>query len=111
MMLPRFFPISLLAFTLAACSEAPQPHIAPEPPPATTDLAEPKQIALTIDGMTCEACVKSVTAELRKTGAVGECSVQLAAKEARLTYDAAKLKEDDLIMAVRRAGYTAKVKP
>jgi hypothetical protein len=37
--------------------------------------------------------------------------VELAAKEARLTYDAAKLKVDDLIIAVRRAGYTATVKP
>jgi|688.fasta_scaffold227562_3 copper chaperone CopZ len=107
----RIFTISLLAFTLAACNEAPQPHIAPEPPPAATDLAEPKQIAFAIDGMSCEACVKSVTTELRKTGAVGECTVELAAKEARLTYDAAKLKVDDLIIAVRRAGYTATVKP
>ncbi len=111
MKLLRLLSITLLAFTLAACSEAPKPHTAAEPPPPATDLVEPKQIALAIDGMTCEACVKSVTTELRKTGAVGECTVQLAAKEARLTYDASKLKEDDLIIAVRRAGYTAKVKP
>jgi Cu+-exporting ATPase len=103
--------LSLLVFNLTACREAPTPHVAAEPPPAATELAEPKQVALTIDGMTCEACVKSVTTELRKTGSVGECTVQLASKEARLTYDAAKLREDDLIMAVRRAGYTAKVKP
>jgi len=111
MNLSRLLSLSLLAFTLAACSEAPKPHIAAEPPPAATNLAEPKEIALAIDGMTCEACVKSVTTELRKTGSVGECTVQLAGKEARLTYDASKLKEDDLIMAVRRAGYVAKVKP
>jgi copper chaperone CopZ len=103
--------IPLFAVTFVACNEAPKPHIAPEPPPAATNLAEPKQIALAIDGMTCDACVKSVTAEFRKTGSVGECAVDLKTKEARLTYDAARLKEDDLLIAVRRAGYTAKVKP
>ena len=104
-----FLLASVLAF--AACSEAPKPHVAPTPQPPASDLAEPRQIVLAVSGMSCESCATSITAELRKTGAVGECEVQLATNQARLTYDASRLKTDDLLIAVRRAGYEAKVQP
>lgn len=111
MTLRLLLPLLACGLGFAACSEAPKPHVAPQPAPPATDLAQPREIVLAVEGMSCDACADSITAELRKTGAVGACDVQLATNEARFTYDAARLKTDDLLIAVRRAGYDAKVKP
>ncbi len=64
-----------------------------------------KQVTLPITGMTCANCVATVEKGLRKLEGVQEVTVNLATEKATVTYDAAKLKEQDLIERVERVGY------
>jgi Cu+-exporting ATPase len=64
-----------------------------------------KQLTLPITGMTCANCVATVEKGLKKLDGVQEATVNLATERATITYDAAKLKEQDLIERVEKVGY------
>jgi copper chaperone len=58
-----------------------------------------------IEGMSCEACVKSVTRMLQGVPGVQKVQVLLEEGKAQVTYDPAKAGVADLKHAVERAGY------
>jgi copper chaperone len=58
-----------------------------------------------IEGMSCEACVKSVTRALQAVPGVQKVQVLLEEGEANVTYDPAKAGVAELKDAVLRAGY------
>ena len=58
-----------------------------------------------IEGMSCEACVKSVTRALQSVPGVQKVQVLLEEGKAEVTYDSAKAGVADLKRAVERAGY------
>ena len=64
---------------------------------ATTDIK--------IEGMSCEACVKSVTRALQGVPGVQKVQVLLEGGQATVTYDPAKAGVADFKHAVERAGY------
>ena len=64
-----------------------------------------EKTVLKVNGMTCGHCSMSVTRALKKVPGVVEADVNLAAKTATVTYDAAKASLADLKKAVEDAGY------
>jgi len=64
-------------------------------------------LTLPIAGMTCAACQSHVERALRSTAGVSEASVNLMTNTARVSFDPAIAKTEDLIASVREAGYDA----
>src|SRR5918997_728099 len=60
--------------------------------------------------MTCASCVRRVERTLSEKEGVAEASVNFAAEKASVTYDPAATNPDDLIEAIRDAGYGADVR-
>jgi P-type Cu+ transporter len=66
-----------------------------------------KKIELTIGGMHCASCVTLVERALSKVDGVEKATVNLATEKASILYDPEKVKAPDLIVAVKRKGYSA----
>ena len=64
-------------------------------------------VELKVEGMDCQGCVKSVTRTLNGVAGVENVDVSLEEGRARVTYDPAKAKVEDLKRAIERAGYKA----
>jgi Cu+-exporting ATPase len=64
---------------------------------------------LALEGMTCAACAARIEKVLNRVDGV-EAAVNFATETARVRYDAARVDADQLIAAVARAGYGARVK-
>jgi copper chaperone CopZ len=73
------------------------------------DMAEGETIVLSVSNMTCNGCVKAVTNALVTTDGVSNAVVSLDDGTAKVTYDKEKIKTDDLINAVVKAGFAAQV--
>ena len=64
-----------------------------------------ERVELTIEGMSCEHCVRAVRGRLERTDGVKVDDVQVGS--ATLEYDPAKTSVDDLEEAIADEGYTA----
>jgi copper chaperone len=64
-----------------------------------------EHLELTIEGMTCEHCVRAVRGRLEKTAGVKVSDVQVGS--VRLDYDPAQTNVDDIEEAIADEGYTA----
>jgi P-type Cu+ transporter len=70
-----------------------------------------RTITLPILGMTCSACQSHVERALRATAGVSEATVNLMTNTARVRFNPALAKTEDLIASVREAGYDATPPP
>ncbi len=61
-------------------------------------------------GMTCASCVRRVEQALEKMDGVAEASVNFAAEKTSVVYDPAVMNPDELIGAIRDAGYGTDVR-
>src|SRR5215203_2332419 len=68
------------------------------------------RITIPVMGMTCASCVRRVERTLSEKEGVAEASVNFAAEKASVTYDPTTTNPDDLIGALRDAGYGANVR-
>jgi Cu+-exporting ATPase len=68
------------------------------------------QINIPVTGMTCASCVRRVERTLSKKEGVAKASVNFAAEKASVTYAPAATNPDELIGAIRDAGYDADVR-
>jgi copper chaperone CopZ len=59
-----------------------------------------------VKGMSCGACEGKLTGELKQVAGVSEPKACAQSGIAKLSYDAEKVKKEDLMAAIRRAGYT-----
>lgn len=66
-------------------------------------------VTLHVEGMTCASCAVAVRTALRKLDGVRDAQVNVSAKTAKVEYDPAKVAPADLVEAVRRLGYDARV--
>jgi copper chaperone len=64
-----------------------------------------ESITLKVKGMTCGGCVAAVTRVLQALDGVKEADVSLEQGAARVDYEPARLKRDDLEAAIEDAGY------
>ncbi|WP_041701316.1 heavy metal translocating P-type ATPase [Gottschalkia acidurici] len=60
---------------------------------------------LNVEGMTCAACSSRVEKVLSKLDGVTSASVNLMSKKANIEYDEERLKVEDLIKAIEKAGF------
>lgn len=77
---------------------------------AVADKKAPATIPLAIEGMTCTGCEKPIMEALQKLDGVKSAAVSYKKDEALVTYDPAKVTKEQLIAAVKGAGYKAKTK-
>lgn len=71
------------------------------------DVPKAAPVELSIEGMTCASCVARVEKALKKVDGVQEATVNLATEQAWVQADAS-VNVEDLIRAVKKAGYDAK---
>lgn len=64
-------------------------------------------VDLSIEGMTCGGCVKSVTRVLSGLAGVASADVSLEEGRAHVTFDPARTGVEAMKQAVERAGYKA----
>ncbi len=67
--------------------------------------AEPTEIGLRIEGMTCASCVNRIERYLNRTAGVQSASVNLATETARITYLPEVTGRAELVGAIEAAGY------
>lgn len=65
-----------------------------------------KTLVLSIEGMNCEHCVKAITATIRKIDGVQDVAVSLAASNATVTFDDARVSLSTIAAAVQNEGFT-----
>jgi Cu+-exporting ATPase len=65
------------------------------------------KLELTVEGMTCSSCVRSVEKKLSKVAGVESARVDLATGNATVEYDDSVAQPDELIGAVEQIGYHA----
>jgi P-type Cu+ transporter len=68
------------------------------------------RITIPVTGMTCASCVRRVERTLSEKEGVAEASVNFAAEKASVTYEPAATNPDELIGAIRDAGYGTDVR-
>ncbi len=74
----------------------------------TMAFAEGKKLTVKIDGMTCPSCAASVESQFKKLDAVDFVDISLRKGTAVVTLKEGKnLKEDDVMNAVKDAGFKA----
>ena len=62
-------------------------------------------VKLSVKGMTCSGCAKSVQAVLEKVPGVTKVQVLLEKNEADVTYEKGKTTPEELVKAVEKGGY------
>jgi copper chaperone CopZ len=61
------------------------------------------ETTIKIEGMSCMHCVASVKKSLEGLSGVREANVEVGT--AKVTYDEAKVRHEDLVSAIKKAGY------
>ncbi|HEU5021593.1 MAG TPA: heavy metal-associated domain-containing protein [Bryobacteraceae bacterium] len=64
-------------------------------------------VELKVEGMTCDACARSVTRKLSALDGVSSATVDLAAGKATVQWDDSGASVDDLIAALSQIGFRA----
>lgn len=68
-----------------------------------------KNIQLAISGMHCTSCASIIERSLKKVPAVSQVNVNFSTEKAYVTYDTTKTSTNNLILAVKQAGYSAEI--
>ena len=66
-------------------------------------------VVLTVGGMSCEGCVRSVREVLAGSAGVAQAEVDLAAAQARVQFDPQQTDAAALVQAVEEAGFDAEI--
>jgi len=71
--------------------------------------AAEKKLLINIEGMTCPLCTAAVKKSLKKTDGVLKAKVFLNTHQAVVKIDDTKVKYEDLLKAIKNAGYKGKI--
>jgi len=74
-----------------------------------TNKSSSQRVMLSLSGMHCASCANIIERSLRKVPGVKESNVNFAAEKASVLYDEGQVKVDDLLKAVKSAGYQAQL--
>lgn len=77
--------------------------------PSVNGASGGKSASLSLYGMDCASCAAVIQKTLQKTPGVTFAQVNFAAEKATVRYDETKTNENELVKAVERAGYKAKI--
>ena len=69
-----------------------------------------KNLTLSVNGMSCEGCASTVGKALKQVEGVRRADVLLQDEEAKLLLED-EVRDEDLLAAIKGAGYDASVKP
>jgi copper ion binding protein len=69
-----------------------------------------RNLTLSVEGMTCQHCVKAVQSAIGGLEGVVNVSVDLDQAEAKVTFDPDRVDVNEIIKSVEEAGYTASEK-
>lgn len=72
--------------------------------------AEPRELTLEVQGMTCASCPITVRIALKKVAGVTDAKVDLAARSARVWYDDARARPEAIAKAATDAGFPSAVR-
>ncbi len=78
-------------------------------PAHAAEAAATKTVTLAVENMTCAACPITVRKALEKVPGVTKVKVDFDTRTAKVTFDPAKAKVDDLTRATTEAGYPSKL--
>jgi Cu+-exporting ATPase len=76
----------------------------------TNDKERLARITIPVSGMTCASCVRRLEGAISRKEGVAEASVNFAAEKASVAYEPTATSPDELIGAIRDAGYGADVR-
>lgn len=68
-----------------------------------------QRVSLSLSGMHCASCAGLIEKSIKKVNGVQKASVNFAAEKAIIDYDQSLANTDQLVAAVKKAGYTAEV--
>jgi Cu+-exporting ATPase len=71
---------------------------------------EKQSATLAIDGMTCASCTNAIRTTVQQLSGVQSCNVSLDRKEALVTFFPALVRLEQVIEAITRLGYKARLK-
>jgi copper chaperone len=77
----------------------------PEQPAVHHQSMAKSRLDLTIEGTTCDGCVRSIERKLSKVAGVESARVHLGTGKATVEYDDSRAQIDQLIAAVEQIGY------
>lgn len=60
-----------------------------------------------IDGMNCTSCALNIDGELEDTEGVQEANTNYAKSTTEVTFDPEKITEKDILLIIKKVGYTA----
>ncbi|MCL5411051.1 MAG: heavy metal translocating P-type ATPase [Patescibacteria group bacterium] len=66
-----------------------------------------KRVSLSLSGMHCSSCAGIIERSVKKISGIREANVNFAAEKLTVTFDETVAKVDDIIAAVKKAGYSA----
>jgi Cu+-exporting ATPase len=81
--------------------------LVPAVQPAPQPRPQFEQARLSIEGMTCASCVRSVERAAMQVPGAEKCEVNLTEASARIIFDSQRTALDDFVQAIRGAGYDA----
>ena len=82
------------------------PAAAAQPGSKSTD----KTLAVNVTGMDCGGCAQKINTAVAKLNGVTKCNVTFESNGGDIQYDPAKITEQKILEAVKKAGYGASVK-
>jgi len=74
-----------------------------------SDGSENKRISLSLSGMHCASCAGIIERSLRKVSGVKQANVNFTAEKATIIFDEKKASLEDLLSAIKKAGYSATI--
>ncbi|MDP2708865.1 MAG: heavy metal translocating P-type ATPase [bacterium] len=86
-----------------------KPAAKPAGAPEAKELSANKRISLSLSGMHCASCANIIERSLKKVAGVKDANVNFAAEKASVLYDETRAKPEDLIAAIKAAGYQAQM--
>ncbi len=91
-------------------AKLPNGHAAQTVADAMKCEANPMVVFLSVDKMTCQGCVDHITKVLGAMDGVCAVDVNLKAASASVVFHSDKVKTDDMVSAINKAGYVAAMK-
>ena len=105
----RFILLLMVSLALFGFGEKITKESPPEDQIAQKSIQSPvKLFSLTVEGMSCQMCVKAITSELRTLDAVSNITINIEKQNVSVEVVADNVTKEDLITIIENIGYSVK---